>query len=97
MGQLNLLLTCIVTVMTGYLGTHSAYAEPSGLPWSPDYVQCYWTLVSLTSSSVAPVSRAVGWGLYCSICLVPSPHHYVWFTDTDRWPAVSRPTQPLDP
>jgi hypothetical protein len=31
MGHLNLLLTCIVTVMTGYLGTYSAYVEPSGL------------------------------------------------------------------
>jgi len=30
-GQLNLLLTCIVAVMTGYLGTYSAYIEPSGL------------------------------------------------------------------
>jgi hypothetical protein len=27
MGQLNLALTCIVTVMTGYLGTYSACAE----------------------------------------------------------------------
>ena len=37
MGQLNLLLTCIVIVMMGYLGTHSAYVEPSGLPWSLVY------------------------------------------------------------
>ena len=41
MGHLNLLLTCIVTVMTCYLGTYSAYGEPSGLPWSLDYEQCY--------------------------------------------------------
>jgi hypothetical protein len=26
------LLTCIVTVMVGYLGTYSAYVERSGLP-----------------------------------------------------------------
>ena len=37
MGHFNLLLTCIVTVMTGYLGTYSACVEPSGLPWSLDY------------------------------------------------------------
>jgi hypothetical protein len=32
MGQLNLPLTCVVTVIMGYLGTYSAYVEPSGLP-----------------------------------------------------------------
>jgi hypothetical protein len=32
MGHLNRLLTCIVTVMAGYLGTYSAYVERSGLP-----------------------------------------------------------------
>jgi hypothetical protein len=31
-GQLNLPLTCVVTVIMGYLGTYSAYVEPSGLP-----------------------------------------------------------------
>jgi hypothetical protein len=31
MGQLNRLLTCIVTALVGYLGTYSAYVEPSGL------------------------------------------------------------------
>jgi hypothetical protein len=32
MGHLNRLLTCIVTVMIGYLGTYLAYVEPSGPP-----------------------------------------------------------------
>ena len=41
MGHLNLLLTCSVTVMTGYLSTYSAYVEPSSLPWSLDYEQYY--------------------------------------------------------
>ena len=31
MGQLNRLLTCMVTALIGYLGTHSAYVEPGGL------------------------------------------------------------------
>lgn len=34
MGQLNRVLTCVVAVMAGYLGTYSAYVERSGLPWS---------------------------------------------------------------
>ena len=37
MGQLNRLLTWVVTVMAGYLGTYSAYVEWSGLPWSLGY------------------------------------------------------------
>ena len=40
MGQLNRLLTCIVTVMAAYLGTYWAYVERSGLPWSLGYEQC---------------------------------------------------------
>ena len=35
MGQLNCLLTCVVTVIAGYLGTYSAYVERSVL-------QVYW-------------------------------------------------------
>jgi hypothetical protein len=37
MGQLNRLLTCLVTVMRGYLGTYSVCVEPSGPPWSLVY------------------------------------------------------------
>jgi hypothetical protein len=35
MGQLNRLLTCVVTAMTGYLGAYSAHAELGGLARSP--------------------------------------------------------------
>jgi hypothetical protein len=37
MGHLNIPLTCIVTFMTGYLGTYPAYVETGGPPWSLHY------------------------------------------------------------
>jgi len=33
MGKINRVLTCVVAVMAGYLGTYSVYMERSGLPW----------------------------------------------------------------
>ena len=41
MGQLNRLLTCVVTVMAACFGTYSAYVERSSLPWSLGYEQYY--------------------------------------------------------
>jgi hypothetical protein len=58
MGHLNLLLTCIVTVMTGYLGTYSAYVEPRGLPWSLDYGPYEARLCRLEPSPLSALTSA---------------------------------------
>jgi hypothetical protein len=56
MEDLNLQLTCTVTVMAGYLGMCSAYVEPSGLPWSLGYEQYCRRFARRVPSTTAPLS-----------------------------------------
>jgi hypothetical protein len=56
MEHLNLQLTCTATVMAAYLGTYSAYVEPSGLPWSLGYEQNYRRFARRAPSTTAPPS-----------------------------------------
>jgi hypothetical protein len=56
MEDLNLQLTCTVTVMAGDLGMYSAYVEPSGLPWSLGYEQYCRRFARRVPSTTAPLS-----------------------------------------
>ena len=82
MGILNRLLTCIVTVTAGYLGTYSTYVERSGLPCPLGCQQCYRPPARLAPSWAAPLGRTDSRWATSGVCLASARFAASSFTKT---------------